>query len=265
MSQDTSKPIWSHLGNSSRPSAVQTQSSVRADMQAIDQFALFGLLDAVGRWMEPSVARWTASDLIEKLGVVRRHHWIVERWLDELGLHGLIDGDRAGWSCTYRPSRKQLRMIRTDMKHAAARLGYGPVFVHTLLELLRRSAELLRDEITIQTLFFPDGSIKFAKDIYETSAISRYLNTAAADAIAAFDDRSIRVLELGAGIGGTTSAIAASDVAIGHYAYTDVSSWFLELGQQRFGEHLPLSVHRLAWTKTSQSNLPGQMHPADLM
>ncbi len=261
VTQDTCKSNQNHPGHSEKAPLAQTRSSVLADMKAIDELALFGMLDLVGRWMQPGSARWTTADLVERLGVAPRHHWLIERWLTELAVYGLIDGDKVGWNCSYRPSRKQLRTIRTDMAQAASRLGYGPLFVQTLLESLRRSTELFRDEITIQSLFFPDGTIEFAKAIYETNAISRYLNTAAAEAIAALENRPIRVLELGAGIGGTTAAVAESDAAIDHYAYTDLSSWFLELGQQRFAEQLPISTHLLNIDEDFSHQLSGTGRP----
>ena len=66
-------------------------------------------------------------------------------------------------------------------------------------------------ESPLETLF-PGGSFDLAEDLYERSATMRYVNGLAAEAVASFCDtiptgRPVRVLEVGAGTGGTTSAL----------------------------------------------------------
>ncbi|WP_454198582.1 class I SAM-dependent methyltransferase [Nocardia sp. Marseille-Q1738] len=79
---------------------------------------------------------------------------------------------------------------------------------------------------------------------YRDNIISRYLNLAAGEIVAGIvarleRDRSpVRILELGAGIGGTTSDVVAglSDLSV-DYHFTDLSTFFLGAAQERFTEY----------------------------
>ena len=250
----------------SRPALPEGLSAtqVDADVRAVDRLVLLGLLDQVARCTATGRDRWTAAELANELRVVPRHRWVIDRWLDDLTEHGLIDRAPSGYNRLKRPSRAEIRDARTTMMQAAARLGYGPILARTLLETLRRVPELLRDEVVVQHLLYPSGGIEFAEDVYGTNVVSRYLNAAAAALIVSVTkDGPVRVLELGAGIGATTAAVAASGVALDRYVYTDLSPWFLQLGRQQFGERLPLSTVELDIDQDFASQLAGHVVPCE--
>lgn len=111
------------------------------------------------------------------------------------------------------------------------------------LTMLRRCGEnlsgVLRGELTPLELLFPDGSLRLAEALYQDSPFARYYNgmlQSAVRRIAAEDlGRPLRVLEIGAGTGGTTSyalpALAGADV---HYVFSDVSRLFLMMAEKKF-------------------------------
>lgn len=241
-----------------------TRIQVDADVRAVDRLVLLGLLDLVARCTRTGRDGWTAADLADELQAVPRHRWVVDRWLDDLAEHDLVDRAATGWNRPQRPSRAQLRAARTTMMQAAARLGHGPVLATTLLESLQCLPELLRDEVAVQHLLYPCGGTEFAEDVYGANIVSRYLNDAAAAVIESVARTGqVRVLELGAGIGATTAAVAASGVALDHYVYTDLSPWFLELGRQRFAERLPLSTLELDIDEDFAQQLAGTVVPCE--
>jgi SAM-dependent methyltransferase len=102
-------------------------------------------------------------------------------------------------------------------------------------------ADVLRGrESPLETLF-PGGSFDLAQALYERSAMMLYINQLAA---AAFEqlgaltahERRLRVLEVGAGTGGTSSSLLPVVPAERRlYRFTDVSDAFLERARQRFG------------------------------
>jgi SAM-dependent methyltransferase len=227
-----------------------TAAQIDADVRAVDRLVLLGLLDLVARCAATGRDRWTAAELAEELRVVPRHRWVIDRWLDDLVEHGLIARAKnlatSGYNRPARPSRAQLRGARAAMMEAAARLGHGPVLAKTLLESLQRLPELLRDEVAVQHLLYPHGGTEFADDVYGKNRVSRHLNDAAATWVESVAKSGpIRVLELGAGIGATTAAVASRGVALSHYVYTDLSPWFLQLGRERLAEALPLTTLEL--------------------
>nr|WP_245745839.1 class I SAM-dependent methyltransferase [Nocardia altamirensis] len=83
-----------------------------------------------------------------------------------------------------------------------------------------------------------------AEAAYRENIISRYLNLAAREVVSGIAarierDRSpVRILELGAGIGGTTTEVAAglSGLPV-DYHFTDLSTYFLGAAQERFTDY----------------------------
>jgi SAM-dependent methyltransferase len=123
-----------------------------------------------------------------------------------------------------------------------------------LLEYVERGGTRLVPVLTgkgssLDTLF-PDGSFAIAESLYESSASARYFNgivrslveSAAADSTSA---RRLRVLEIGAGTGGTTAALLPAllpDRTV--YYFTDLSQLFLLRAEDRFKAY-PFVRYRL--------------------
>jgi acyl transferase domain-containing protein/SAM-dependent methyltransferase len=101
---------------------------------------------------------------------------------------------------------------------------------------------LLGRESPLETLF-PQGSFDLAEGLYERSATMRYINGLAASAFEAMTStvpvgRRLRVLEVGAGTGGTSSAVlAALPADRASYHFTDVSEVFLDRARAHFAAY----------------------------
>jgi len=117
------------------------------------------------------------------------------------------------------------------------------------ISLLYRCLEGLSDVLTGSQdpieLLFPDDDVSDAAKLYQHSIGSRAINevlaSALADAISELPaHRTLRILEIGAGTGGTTtSVLPILPMDQTEYWYTDVSSHFLRLGATQFGEQYP--------------------------
>lgn len=92
------------------------------------------------------------------------------------------------------------------------------------------------------SLLFPDGSVALLEQVYQESAYVKASNVLASRIIAAAQQawpagRPLRVLEIGAGTGGTTAfvlpALAARKV---EYVFTDISPRFLGSAQEKFAD-----------------------------
>jgi SAM-dependent methyltransferase len=100
-------------------------------------------------------------------------------------------------------------------------------------------AVLRGQESALETLF-PGGSAELAKDLYEHSATMRYVNGIAAAACRTLGatvpaGRRLRVLEVGAGTGGTSAALLPElPPDRTHYVFTDMSDLFLDRARERF-------------------------------
>lgn len=111
------------------------------------------------------------------------------------------------------------------------------------LTLLNRCGTALTEALTGQCdpleLIFPQGDLTMATHFYQTTPVARTMNALTAEIVAkAAQHRSVRILEIGAGTGGTIAHIlpklSPSQV---EYVFTDVSSHFLNQAQNSFKEY----------------------------
>lgn len=133
----------------------------------------------------------------------------------------------------------------------------GPVDVPTMhgdaaavLELLERCGEQVANVVLQKTdplsLLFPDDYSTSAEWIYADAPFSRVANDLVADTVAALCDpwpesRTLRVLEIGAGTGGTTrKVLPLLNKERTEYVFTDLSRSFLNQAEERFGRDLPI-------------------------
>ena len=179
----------------------------------------------------------TLDSLLAVTGIMPAYRELVSRWLRHLVRHGALaqEGD------AYR-----LREPKTATPQAGLWAEADERFHDNreMLAYVRHCASLLPAIVTgresaLESLF-PGGSFELATALYEQSATMRYINAlAAAGALAASRalpaGRTLRVLEIGAGTGGTTSYLLKELPADRtDYLFTDVSDAFIERARARF-------------------------------
>ncbi|MGE0158275.1 MAG: type I polyketide synthase [Gemmatimonadales bacterium] len=123
----------------------------------------------------------------------------------------------------------------------AARLGKEPPEASTLRRCGAELDHVLRGERDPLQLLFPNGSFAEARGLYVDSPYARTYNGALRDALEAASERvpagsRLRVLEVGAGTGGTTSfVLPVLPADRTEYTFTDVSPMFLDRAREQFG------------------------------
>ena len=184
--------------------------------------------------------RHTPEQLIDRFAVQPTYRHLLGRWLGGLSDSGLLrrDGDEGFVAETplAEPQLDEL-LLATGAKLADS----AP-----LLEYLRRCGEhlaaVLRGSESALATLFPDGSYETVDYLYSQWAVARYFNAivraAAVAAAQARPTRQLRVLEVGAGTGGTTAALLPA-LAADHtsYTFTDVSEFFLARAAERFASY----------------------------
>ncbi|MBV6697770.1 non-ribosomal peptide synthetase [Kitasatospora aureofaciens] len=162
-------------------------------------------------------------------GVADRHRWLAHRW------RAVLDGTDLG---TVDATTAADRWALAEQAWTAE-LG-SPEFP----TYLRRNADHLPALLTGRQdpleLLYPDGSFATTTALYRDNATARYLNRAVATLfrrIAAEHTGRLRVLEAGAGTGGTTTdvlnALAGTET---DYLFTDAAPFFLPEARARFGD-----------------------------
>ena len=173
------------------------------------------------------------------LPVVGHHRKLFDELLAMLADDGLIAAVGGEWQ-VQRTHVADTSPARTDRLAAAYPLGQGE------LALTTRCGEQLAGALTGTVdplqLLFPGGSLDSAAQMYERSPFSHFYNSLAAETVAAAiaalpPGPRVRILEIGAGTGGTTAHVLpllpADRV---DYTYTDVSPHFLVRARQKFSE-----------------------------
>ena len=122
---------------------------------------------------------------------------------------------------------------------------------------LRVLPQILDGRIAATDVLFPDASMSRVEGIYKHNPVSDFFNEVLLDAMLEFvrgrleqDPRaSIRILEIGAGTGGTSARafekLQPLQAQIAEYCYTDVSQAFLMHAQQAYGPHAPYLSYQL--------------------
>jgi acyl transferase domain-containing protein len=177
------------------------------------------------------------DQLAERLGLAKRHHRLFGRLLAILAEAGWLIRDQQGWRVMRpfvggQPDEEIARLMRECAAGAAPEIELVGRVASELAEALRGERDPLQ-------LLFPGGSFATAEKIYRDSPTAKFFNGLMAEVVAAAQrtaGRRLRILEIGAGTGGTTahvlSCLRGHDV---EYEFTDVGPLFVNAARERFG------------------------------
>jgi len=185
---------------------------------------------------------WSEEDWKTKTGIAGDY----DRWLHESlrivhGRDDLAEADgQALWS----------EWEREKFRWAEQGAGIS-AHVQLVEATLRSLPAILRGEKRATDVMFPGSSLGLVEGVYKNNHVSDYFNEAMADVVCRYVEErrreagprpeglSLRLLELGAGTGGSTQTILrrldAYRQEVAEYRYTDVSKVFLVHGEQAYG------------------------------
>ncbi|MEU9351962.1 class I SAM-dependent methyltransferase [Streptomyces griseoloalbus] len=220
-------------------------AALPAAMRHLDETALLTMARVLDRTrLFRDGGRPATDEILAALAVAPRHAWIVRRWLRTLTAENRLTRDPATGrhhSLDVPDRRDHARALR-DLDAACRALGYPPAMTRFFRAAAERLPLLLQDRASLQEVLFPDGETGTAQGNYRDSAPSRWANHAAASLIAGQARHRpaggpLRLLEAGAGVGGTTGTVleALGDTPV-DYLFTDVSPFFLRAARDTFGD-----------------------------
>jgi pyochelin synthetase len=215
-------------------------------LRRLDDIALLSMLQAFqtdGLFKHPQDTH-SLDEILERTNAPARHHRAVRRWVRALTEHGLLvkaDTNRYRTDLQVEPSAIAEHWREVDS--LVERLDPGSAKVHDYFKACTSSlAEVLRSEgADAVQLLFPEGRVDIGESLYNVTFFNRWANAilvAAVAAVAKTSSKPFRVLEVGAGVGGTSMdvipALAELDV---EYTFTDLSQFFLNKAKDAFGEY----------------------------
>jgi polyketide synthase PksM len=203
------------------------------------------------RGFDDVLARMLGRQLRAITGVATEY----ERWLEEsrriVAAHGCALNTAGGDD-----------QLRQEWEREATRLeGQGMAAEVKLVDTTLRSLDfILRGQTRATDVIFPGSSLSLVEGVYKNNAVADDFNRVMADVVCWYVEQrksearaergtNLRLLELGAGTGGSSQGILRKLDAyrqhIEEYRYTDVSKIFLVHGEKTYGagrEYLKYAV-----------------------
>ena len=244
-------PDWETALPHLKASAEQAASTIdRAAVltlfEVLDQVALMHMVKALVETQALTCGQpATLDDVMQHGRIAEDNRQLVRRWLRVLVQHEFLTQYGEHFTLQNPVSEDVIRDHWAYCESMADQLDDG----RGSLTYLERSShclpELLRQEEDPLNLLFPDGRLDVATDAYQNNLVSRFMNRLLleaaelkVDALNASRTRPLKVLEIGAGVGGTSNLLIPllADKGV-EYTFTDVSPFFLNEAQERYRQY----------------------------
>lgn len=197
-----------------------------------------GVLDKYARWWKEC-----CLEILERHGYV--HH---ENGQVVLSDHMAFDGREAERAFLASWEARKTTYLQDPQSRAVVQL---------IDECLQRLPDILRGAVLATDIIFPNASLEKVEGVYKHNERADYFNMQVAETAKAYlalltaqrPEGDIRIIEIGAGTGGT-AAIVLPHIAqfrshIREYCYTDISNAFLVHGKTQYGADYPFLTCRL--------------------
>ncbi len=228
---------------------LQYQGALDA-LDRFSQYSLFHALLKLGIFKESGDC-YVIADLQHDLKIISRYDQLFLTLLDCLEKADFLliqDGQVEVNAHVQRYDAKELEKRKHELLKK-----YPPVSAHIelLCICLENLVEILQGKALATDIMFPNSSLKLVERVYGNNAVADYYNRQVTRCVRSFSDTwlpvmpngsKIKILEVGAGTGGTTVAVLEGIKDIGdhiHYYYTDVSGGLVNYGEKTYGRQYP--------------------------
>lgn len=184
--------------------------------------------------------KFKSNDLVDQFKIIVQHKRLFGRLLEILeegGIFKRVNDTKDEWEVISIPETGKI-------ENKIERLKIQGLDAKAEMELLFKCGSSLADILTGKTdplqLLFPEGDLSQLTELYERSPAFMTMNNIVKDAVSNItaklpEDKTLKILEIGAGTGATTSYILKNlrDKKT-EYVFTDVSQLFLNKAKEKF-------------------------------
>ncbi|MBW4594596.1 MAG: SDR family NAD(P)-dependent oxidoreductase [Brasilonema angustatum HA4187-MV1] len=224
------------------PSSSLDEIEKNTLLTEIENFSISYVLDAFEKMsfhLSPKM-QFSVEEITRKLGVLEPHRRLLERLLEMLSEVGILAKNNGIWQVISTPESQKLPSLPDLLRqypHLIAEL--------TLLERCgTKLAEVLQGKCDPLQLLFPSSDLTNLTNLYQHSATFKEMNLVVQKALAAVlasrtSAEKIRILEIGAGTGGTTAYILPelpTNKGV-EYVFTDISPLFTAKAKEKFSDY----------------------------
>jgi len=185
--------------------------------------------------------RFSASEMVERLDILIQHRRLLFRMLEILIEDKIFERDGSEWVVVNNDqwsSNPELLLRELTQKYPGCSAE-----LEMIGSCAGEIAEVMRGRSDPMALLFPNGSMALTEKMYHTSPVLQFFNSLIMRVFSSMvdrlpEDRTLRILEIGAGTGGTTRFVlpVLSETQT-EYVYTDVSEMFLTRAKRTFDEY----------------------------
>ncbi|WP_413160472.1 SDR family NAD(P)-dependent oxidoreductase [Capilliphycus salinus ALCB114379] len=182
--------------------------------------------------------QFSTEELFQKLGIVSQHKRLFNRLLEILAEDRiLVASENENWGVINLPN---LVPVEVQQNTLLERYPNAKAELTLLHQCGSQLAEVLRGNCDPTQLLFPQGDLSLTTQIYQDSPGAKVMNTIIQKAVCSaleniLPEQKIRILEIGAGTGGTTAYLLPYlNQSQTEYIYTDISPLFVNKAKQKF-------------------------------
>ena len=181
----------------------------------------------------------SAASVVGQCGIRESYQKMIGRWLRKLASEGLLEVKGTDFVAS---TPLPVIDIAPLLSEAALTFKDDRIFLDYVSACGKDLSEIITGRQSALETIFPGGSFVRAEDIYERAPLSAYFTALARSALEGFVRTrradTLRVLEIGAGTGATTSALLpVLPPESTAYYFTDVSDLFLNHGERKFAAY----------------------------
>ncbi|NJM23952.1 MAG: class I SAM-dependent methyltransferase, partial [Richelia sp. SM1_7_0] len=232
----------------SLPSPQRNQSNLESYASLVQQLEELSIISVVQTFQKLQLPlqlgdEFSTTEAILTMGIVNEQQKLCHRLLQMLNEAGVLQKSE-NWQVS-----KVIQPIPASLITSTfANLWQNYPNATAELNLLERCtsdlADILQGKSDPIQLLFPNGDFSDLTQLYQNSPVAQVMNTLVQQAVVTAikqipSNSTLRILEIGAGTGGTTAHIL-SEFSIGReieYFFTDVSPLFLSKAQQQFSQY----------------------------
>lgn len=186
------------------------------------------------------------NELTQVMNIPEKLHKLTKRWLKVLAQEGVLAEQGETYLLIENAHNFDSQALWEDFYKTEEAFNYSREFLQYLKESSELLPQMLKGNENPLNLLFPKGDVKPAMAAYHDNKINSMHNDIAREEVLYLcrksnreqPDKVFRILEVGAGVGGTSiDLIPAMDGCNVEYHFTDLSTFFLNKAQENFGKY----------------------------
>lgn len=245
---------------------LQEFASLFPHLEALSTHYVHRALRQLG-WQIQEHERFTTESKAAELRVPQKYFRLLGRMLEILQVDGILKREGREWIVCQLPPEQDSELSPSKLMEQYPDCSAELRMTARCGEHL---AEAIKGDCDPLDLLFPEGSLEDLETLYRDSPFSRFYNELIQEAILAAiprfpSDRPIRILEIGAGTGSTTSSVLPKLAARQtEYVFTDVTPLFTSKAREKFSG-FPFVKYRILDIEKDPSSQGFDAHSYDIV